>query len=194
MNSDQIAQLIYLSVLLLVIGGYFVAASRTNLPRFLQQGAIWVFIFVGAVTVAGLWGDIQSTGARQSVVQNDGQTVITTPRAPDGHYYLTLVINDVALPFVVDTGATDLVLSMADAARVGLDVENLAFLGVANTANGQTRTATVRLEEVRLGDVTDRSVRAVVNQGEMNGSLLGMNYLQKYGRIEIAGNALTLTR
>lgn len=194
MNSDQIAQLIYLSVLLLVIGGYFVAASRTNLPRFLQQGAIWVFIFVGAVTVAGLWGDIQSTGARQSVVQNDGQTVITTPRAPDGHYYLTLVINDVHLPFVVDTGATDLVLSMADAARVGLDVENLAFLGVANTANGQTRTATVRLEEVRLGDVTDRSVRAVVNQGEMNGSLLGMNYLQKYGRIEIAGNALTLTR
>lgn len=194
MNSDQIAQLIYLSVLLLVIGGYFVAASRTNLPRFLQQGAIWVFIFVGAVTVAGLWGDIQSTGARQSVVQNDGQTVITTPRAPDGHYYLTLVINDVPLPFVVDTGATDLVLSMADAARVGLDVENLAFLGVANTANGQTRTATVRLEEVRLGDVTDRSVRAVVNQGEMNGSLLGMNYLQKYGRIEIAGNALTLTR
>lgn len=195
MNGDTIAQLVYLSVLLLVIGGYFLATGRKNMPRMLQQGAIWVFIFVGAITVAGLWSEHGNTLVpRQSVIQEDGSTIVSAPRAPDGHYYLSLRINDAPVLFVVDTGATDLVLTRGDAARVGLDPSSLPFLGIANTANGQTRTAQVRLDEVRLGDITDRNVRAVVNAGDMNESLLGMTYLQKFGRIEIENNRLTLTR
>jgi aspartyl protease family protein len=47
---------------------------------------------------------------------------------------------------------------------------------------------------VTLGDVTDRDVSAVVNEGEMSQSLMGMGYLQRWGRIEIAGGELILTR
>ena len=50
------------------------------------------------------------------------------------------------------------------------------------------------LNEVRLGEVTDRDVPAVVNEGEMEQSLLGMGYLQRWGRIEISGGELILTR
>ena len=195
MTGDDIANLIYLSVLILVIGGYFIAASRTNLPKMMQQGAIWLFIFIGAITVAGLWSEMSTTSfSRQSVVQTDGSTIVSAPRDRDGHYYLSLTINDAPIRFVVDTGATDLVLTKEDAARVGLDPQQLAYLSIANTANGQVRLARVRLDSVQLGDITDRGVRAVVNEGEMHESLLGMTYLQKFGRIQIEGNRLTLVR
>lgn len=195
MNGDDIAQLIYLGVLILVIGGYFLASSRANMPRMLQQGAIWVFIFIGAITVAGLWSEMSGTALpRQSVVQTDGGTIVSAPRSPDGHYYLALTINGTPVRFVVDTGATDLVLTKRDAARIGLDPDALAYLSVANTANGQVRLARVRLDTVQLGDITDRRVSAVVNEGDMQESLLGMTYLQKFGRIEIADNKLTLIR
>jgi aspartyl protease family protein len=116
------------------------------------------------------------------------------PRSPDGHYYLTLDVNDMPVRFVLDTGATSIVLTQADARRAGIDPGALAYTGRASTANGTVRTAAVRLETIALGPVVDRQVPAVVNEGEMQQSLLGMSYLQRWGSIEIAGGALTLTR
>ena len=55
--------------------------------------------------------------------------------AADGHYYLSVDINGAPVNFVVDTGATDLVLTRKDAARVGLDPDSLIYQGRANTAN-----------------------------------------------------------
>ena len=66
--------------------------------------------------------------------------------------------------------------------------------GRAMTAHGEVRTAPVRLDSVELGPVLDRNVRAWVNEGEMDKSLLGMSYLQRWNRIEITGNALVLSR
>jgi aspartyl protease family protein len=96
--------------------------------------------------------------------------------------------------FVIDTGATDIVLSHSDAQRVGLQLENLAYVGRAMTANGEVRTAPVRLDSIALGPVKDTHIPAWVNQGEMGHSLLGMSYLQRWSKIEIGGGALVLTR
>jgi clan AA aspartic protease (TIGR02281 family) len=70
----------------------------------------------------------------------------------------------------------------------------LIFVGTANTANGTVRTAPVWLASVSLGGMTDTDVRAVVNEGQMDGSLLGMTYLGLFGRIEIADGKLILSR
>ena len=51
-----------------------------------------------------------------------------------------------------------------------------------------------RLDEVRLGPLVDRNVRAVVNDGDLFGSLLGMGYLDRFRSIEIRGDELILTR
>jgi aspartyl protease family protein len=95
---------------------------------------------------------------------------------------------------VVDTGATEMVLSQDDALRVGIDPDRLIYSGVAATANGTVRTARVRLNEVALGPITDRNVAVYVNEGPMQGSLLGMGYLQRYDRLEIADGRLILER
>lgn len=192
MSADSIAQLIYLGAFVLVLGGGFLLTSKLKLGQTLQMAATWVLIFIGVIAAVGLWGDIQDDLYAGRVQFDD--TSITVPRSTDGHYYLTLDINGTPTPFVVDTGATDIVLSRSDAARAGLDVENLRYLGRALTANGEVRTAPVTLDRVSLGPHEDRNVFAVVNEGALDQSLLGMGYLQRWGRIEIAGGEMTLSR
>ena len=193
MTGDSIAQLFYLGALGLVLGGAFLLSSRLKLGQTLQMASIWALIFVGAIAAVGLWGDIQDDLYPRQASFDDAGT-ITIPRGQDGHYRLTLNVNDTPINFVVDTGATDIVLNQADAAAVGLDPENLVFLGRAATANGEVRTARVRLDTVKIGPYTDTSVPAVVNDGDLWQSLLGMGYLQNWGRIEISGGEMRLSR
>ena len=194
MANIETGQLIYLLLLLLMVAGWFFMQNRQGLNKTLQQLAVWGMIFVGVAAGYGLWGDISRTSALPRQSYEAGLGTVTIPRERDGHYYLTAQINDASVRFVVDTGATDMVLTQADARAVGIDPDSLNYLGRANTANGEVRTAFVRLDEVRLGEVRDINVPAVVNQGEMSESLLGMGYLQRWGRIEITNGELILTR
>lgn len=193
MSNLDTGNLIYLIVLLAMVAGWFFMQSREGLNKTLQYAAIWAMIFIGGAAGVGLWQDI-SRDARTPQFSVAGTDQIVVPRDRDGHYYLTLDINGARIPFVVDTGATEMVLTQADAARAGVELETLAYLGRASTANGEVRTAYVRLDDVTLGEVTDRNVAAVVNEGDMEQSLLGMGYLQRWGRIEITGGELILTR
>jgi aspartyl protease family protein len=193
MTGDNTASLIYLALLGCAVGGWFLAQNREAMGKVLQQAMIWGFLFLGVVAGYGLWNDVQRQTMNDQMLQlGNGQ--IAVPRQSDGHYYLTLELNGERIRFVVDTGATDMVLTRDDAERAGLEPETLHFVGTAYTANGTVRTAPVRINTVQLGDITDTDVRASVNGGEMDGSLLGMGYLEKWGRIEISGGELRLTR
>ena len=193
LTSDNIASLIYLVLMGSAVAGWFFVSGREKIGKSLQMAAIWAFIFLGVIAGYGLWNDVQrQTTGGQMLQLGEGQIVV--PRQRDGHYYLTLALNGENIRFVVDTGATDMVLTRDDAARAGLDPDSLNFIGTANTANGQVRTAPVRIDTVRLGDITDTNVFASVNDGEMFGSLLGMRYLEKWGSIQIANGELRLTR
>lgn len=193
MTGDEIARLFYLGLLGFALLGWFVASNRDGIGTNLRNVLAWCFIFLGAVGGYGLWEDIKNDVApRQLVMDNGGR--IEVPRSIDGHYYLTLDVNGVETQFVVDTGATDLVLTQEDARRVGLDPGRLAYTGSAGTANGVVRTARVSLDDVAIGPVRDRNVVAVVNQGEMETSLLGMRYLNRFDRLEIADGRLVLER
>jgi aspartyl protease family protein len=86
------------------------------------------------------------------------------------------------------------VLNAADARRVGIDLDDLAYLGRARTANGEVRTARTRVDSMSLGGITDRNVSVAVNEGQMDQSLLGMDYLQRWSSIEIREGAMVLTR
>ncbi|MBO9396981.1 TIGR02281 family clan AA aspartic protease [Shimia sp. R9_2] len=193
MSEFEIGHLAYLSLLLVMVLMWYISSGRLALGQTLRNAAIWVLIFLGAIAVAGMWEDIRSTVRPMQTVLDDGSR-IEIPRSNDGHYYATLRLNGANIDFVVDTGASEIVLSKADARRAGLDPDNLAYWGRAMTANGEVRIAPVWIEEISLGDFTDRDVRATVNEGEMPQSLLGMSYLQRYAQITIAGNRLILTR
>lgn len=170
-----------------------VSLGRQRLHKTLQNASIWALIFVGAIAAVGIWEDVKDDVLpRQAAFEQQGR--VEVPRHFDGHYYLTLDINGQPVEFVVDTGATSIVLTKGDAAKVGLDVPGLQYFGRANTANGEVRTASVRLDEISVGGIKDHNVPAYVNDNEMFQSLLGMSYLQRWERIEIADGKLILQR
>lgn len=193
MSSFELGNVIYLILLLAMVLTWFVAQNRQSLGKTAQQALAWGLIFVGVIAAIGVWDDIRQTlRPTQSVITATGQ--VEVPRAQDGHYYLTLQVNDKPIEFLVDTGASEMVLTAADAERAGLQLDDLIYSGRALTANGEVRTARVKLDSVELGDVLDQGVTAWVNEGEMEQSLLGMGYLRRWNRIEISDNALVLTR
>ncbi len=192
MSTEQIMQLTYLVLLGAAIGGSAIVAGRSNLGRMAQQAAIWALIFIGVIGAYGLWGDIsRNVAPRQASI---GENVISVPRGPGGHYFLEIAVNDTPVRFIVDTGASQVVLSDRDARRVGINPDDLEFTGMAATANGMVRTAPVMLERMTLEGITDGPVAAVVNGGDMSESLLGMSYLGLYDRIEISNDMMVLTR
>ncbi len=193
MSNWQTGQLTYLVLLGAAVLFWFVTNHRQSFRKTIQQGMAWALIFIGIIAAYGMWGDIRSTIMPQaSVFSEEGRVVI--PRSPDGHYRLALSVNGAPVNFVVDTGASNIVLSKQDAAKAGLDPESLPYFGRALTANGEVRTAPVVLEEVRLGDLIDRRVPAQVNGGELDQSLLGMSYLGHWREITISNNTLILQR
>lgn len=193
MNEFDTARLLYLVLLGGALILWFFAQNRAAPGKLAQQALAWGLIFVAVLAAAGLWGDIRNTvQPRQTVLTRDNR--VELPRAPDGHYYVTARVNGAPVRFVVDTGASQVVLSKADAERAGIDTGALVYLGRAYTANGEVRTAPVRLESFAIGPFRDAELRAVVNDGEMDQSLLGMTYLQRWSSVEIGGGKLVLTR
>ncbi len=185
----DVTQIIALG-LLIVVGLSLLGSIVSNNSA--RNAAVWVLIFVGVTAVSSQWDEISRNFYPQQTTFTDG--AVEVPKGPDNHFRLTLQINDVPVEFLVDTGASQMVLTLEDAARVGLDPDTLPFIGTAFTANGEVATAPVRLDRVQLGEITDTRFRAAVNSGEMESSLLGMSYLSRFESIEITPDALILRR
>jgi clan AA aspartic protease (TIGR02281 family) len=92
-----------------------------------------------------------------------------------GHFVLDAAINDRPTTITADTGATLVVLTYEDAARLGLSPHSLNFSGLAEIPNGVARMAPITLDRVRVQDLTVRDVPAVVaERGALATNLLGM--------------------
>ena len=193
MEENDFSRLIYLSVLVVAILGSVLISRRGAYGKMFRQAGIWLLIFMGLVAIVASWQDIRQSGQTMSFQQSEDSAIII-PKEIDGHFHLTVTINDRPIEFLVDTGASDIVLTRNDAARVGFDPNRLDYWGMANTANGTVRLATIRLETVRLGEFIDKNIRASVNKAPMEKSLLGMRYLSKFRAIEISDDQMILKR
>ncbi len=190
MPDDTVMRLVYMGVLLATLAGWAIVEMRKGLGRTVKMMLAWGMILLGLMAVYGLWGDI-TRGLRPSQQADAAQ--VTLPRAADGHYYAQIQIQGQEISFMVDTGASDVVLTRRDARKLGIDPASLLYLGQAFTANGPVRTARVDLSDVRFGPFRDASLGASVNEGEMDGSLLGMAYLNQF-KITISGDQMVLSR
>jgi aspartyl protease family protein len=191
MDGETFGRVFYLVLLLAAVGTWVFAEFRGKMGQGLRMAVVWGTLFVAVMAGYALWTDIRQDVAPRQMVAEGGEIVL--PLAPDGHYYMQLDVGGTAVDFLVDTGASNVVLSQGDARRLGIDPAGLVYTGTAQTANGTVRTARVTLPQVSVGPFTDDRVAAWVNDGEMDGSLLGMDYLRLY-RIEIDGNRMVLRR
>lgn len=122
--------------------------------------------------------------------QNDHLTAI--PKASDGHFWANAVVNSKAVRLLVDTGATVIVLTPADAQRLGYAPASLTYDQKVVTANGETMAALVNLPTVGVGQSLVRNVDALVVKDGLTTSLLGMSYLGRLSRFEATPSSLIL--
>ena len=109
-----------------------------------------------------------------------------------GHFVVEAVVDGVSVRFLVDTGASDVILSPGDAARLGLDVKTQAFTRPYRTANGLVFGAPVRLGLLSIGPITMTGVRASVNGAPMKRSLLGMSFLGRLSGYDVSRETMIL--
>jgi aspartyl protease family protein len=109
-----------------------------------------------------------------------------------GHVVLDAAVNGAPVLMLVDTGASLVTLTPADARSAGIDPARLAFSGHVNTANGTARMAPVTLREIRIGQLSLYDVPAAVLE-HLNVSLLGMSFLSRLQGYEMRDGKLTIT-
>lgn len=190
MDSNDLPRLIYLGILLIAVGGWIFAETRQSFGKSLRMLMAWGLIFLGVIAGYGLWEDVRRDIAPRQTVLQDG-SAIEVPRGRGGHYHMTINVQGTPVDFIVDTGATDVVLSLDDARAIGLDPDALPFLGSAQTANGPVKTAYSTVEFMSIGPVRFDRVQVAVNGGDLNDSLLGMSFLSRFD-ISIIDGVLTL--
>lgn len=193
MTTGNWEQLIYYSILLAAILGSVLLTRRGQIGKTLRQFGVWALVFGAIVMGYGIWTDLtRNTSGSFARTNAEGSVVLDKQR--DGHFHATVVINGVPIDTLVDTGATLTVLTPQDAQAAGFDINRLQFSGQARTANGLVSTAPIRLDRVALGPFEERNVRAAVNGGILDKSLLGMEFLNRFDRLEITRDQLIITK
>nr|WP_236581441.1 TIGR02281 family clan AA aspartic protease [Hydrogenophaga sp. BPS33] len=110
------------------------------------------------------------TGGRQRIVLTADSR---------GHFFPSGQINGRAVQFLVDTGASSVILSESDAKRINLDYTKGRRV-IVNTANGNVSGHQVRLDSVRVGDAQVYGVDAIVLPQPMLFVLLGNTFLTRF--------------
>jgi aspartyl protease family protein len=132
-------------------------------------------------------GRAASNGGTTTV--SDG--MIELQRSSDGHFYADVQINGATIHALVDTGASEIALSRADASSAGLATSIGMPQVVGEGADGDIHGEVVKLDRVTLGHKTAEGMSAVVlSSGEQ--SLLGQSFLSKFDSVEIRGDLMVL--
>jgi len=144
----------------------------------LAVGAVLVLAFSFQDRILDLWHRLRSAVIPGYPVQTQaGEMVIS--ESPGGSYLVYGRVNGTPVAFLVDTGASDIVLSPADARRIGVDMDSLKFDHVYETANGQGRGAPYRVATLQVGGIVLHDVPVSINQAPMQTSLLGVEFLKR---------------
>jgi aspartyl protease family protein len=115
----------------------------------------------------------------------------TLDRAPNGHFYTQASVNGQSLPFVVDTGASSVALTVDSARSIGLYVDPSSFTTVGEGASGATRGMFVKLDKLEVAGRTVEHVDAVVLEG-LPVNLLGQSVLTRLGGVQMSGDKMVL--
>ena len=166
--------ILVLAVVLLVGGGYaakFVDKAVVEHPQ------------VAAATT--------SVSAPREPVSSGRSLMVDAGR--DGHFAVQSQVNGVFTDFMIDTGASVVVLRETDAANAGMRPMPADYTATVSTANGKVKGAPVKIDRIEVGGMTVYDVPALVLPDDiLDKNLLGMAFLSRLKRYEVAGGRLVM--
>ncbi|MFG1346340.1 TIGR02281 family clan AA aspartic protease [Xanthobacter autotrophicus DSM 431] len=132
-------------------------------------------------------------GYAVNLAQIGSTATVEVSRSSSGDFGVRASVNGTALSMLVDTGASSVVLTHEAAQAAGLPVDFLKYDVPVDTAGGRTKAASVVLDAVVVGGITERRVRALVSPpGMLRTSLLGMSFLSRLEGFEFRGDKLVM--
>jgi len=191
-------QLVYLIAWLCLIASGIVLGSRFALRHSLRNVAIWTTIFA-ILGLGYLYRDFFADTYerfRAEILPAEpvavGEHTLVLTQSDTGEFVATGTVNGTAVSFLIDTGASDIVLAPQDAQRIGVDVSTLTYNLPSETANGIGNGAPLTVNTLTLGRIDLQHVSVVVNQAPMGRSLLGLAFLRRLKSFSFSGQKLTL--
>jgi aspartyl protease family protein len=159
----------------------------------MQRKAVMALTAAVAAVAAGQAVMVLAPAVRASFVRlPESRPAAAAPAAvsmgQDGHYWAQARINGQTVRMLVDTGATAVSLTAADARRVGIDPTTLTYGLKVATASGEARAARITLGSVAV----DGAVDALVIDRDSDASLLGMSYLSRLSGFDANRETLRL--
>jgi aspartyl protease family protein len=145
---------------------------------------------------AGDWTPARTATAEKAQNSRTAAARVTAISADrNGQFSAAALVNGVHVDMLADTGASLVVLSEADAQRIGIDLSRLSYDVSVRTANGTSSAAHTVLDEVQVGGISLRNVDALVAPpGALVTSLLGMSFIGSLTRFELRGDQLVLVQ
>ncbi|MEE8517323.1 MAG: TIGR02281 family clan AA aspartic protease [Alphaproteobacteria bacterium] len=199
-DRDGQVHVVYYVLLATLMGSAWLVGMRIGLKAAFKNALAWIGIGLVLILGYSFRHDLGAIKDRvlgellphRAVVTDGG--AISFRASAGGHFQIEARIDGTPIRFLVDTGATDIVLSPADARRLGFDPAKLRFDRSYRTANGIVQGAPVTLGELTVGPIRLNAIAATVNGAAMNQSLLGMRFLNHLKSYEVKDGVLTLYR
>ncbi|MGH7023783.1 MAG: retropepsin-like aspartic protease family protein [Caulobacteraceae bacterium] len=194
-GSFEILRLVGLAAL---VSSGLLTARRLDLGKAARAAALWAAILFVLVAGYVYRDDARDLALRMRSALFPAFAVagapgsVTVGRSEGGAFYVMGQVNGAPVRFAIDTGASDVVLSPADAARAHLDTDGLAFSQPSETANGVGYGAKTTAGTLAVGPIKLANVTVFVNQAPMSVSLLGMSFLSRLQSFEIRGDELIM--
>ena len=195
-QPDQMMWLVYLLFVIVLIFSGSGMIRRMHGAQMARDAMIWLAIIVVLVLGYSFCNDLQYSrlGAAliPSRIQKTADGGLSINMAQDGHFHMEAEVNGVRMNFMVDTGASDIVLSPRDAKNAGFPIETLNYSRTYHTANGTGSGAPIIIKTMRVGPFMLTDIPASVNAAAMDTSLLGMAFLKQFREYHVNGDTLTL--
>ncbi len=201
--NDDFADAAYMSIFGVVVAAGLLG-SGIPLNDAVRNIAIWAVIVLGLVTGYQYKYELSNIanrvtaglipGTAISGNNADGTDTVSISQSANGHFEVNALVNDQRVHFLVDTGASTIVLSQSDAQKAFIDTSSLKYTIPVSTANGRAMAASVTLQEIKIGNIVRHNLQALVSQdGLLTGSLLGMNFMNSLSAYSVQRDQLILT-
>jgi aspartyl protease family protein len=184
-------------VLALVSSG-LARVRKVDLGATARIVAGWAAIFLVAVTAYALHDDagrlarkVATALVPDHAIAESVNTMVIGRGESEG-FYVVAQVDGAPIRFVIDTGSTDILLSPADARRIGLSPGAADFARPSETANGVAYSAAARVRSLTVGPIQLADVPVSISKEPMSVSLLGMPFLNRLDSFEVKGDQLFL--
>ena len=199
-DDDSLLETVRLVALLALVSSGIVFVRQIQVGEVVRNLAIWIglaaLIAVGFSFRAELEGLYERVSGdlvpSRAIALGDDELVINA--AADGHFYIDGRANGQRIRFLIDTGASSVAISPADARRIGVDLDRLRYVQRLQTANGIGWGAPYRLDSLSIGTFGFADVPVSINSADMGTALLGMSVLERLTSFEVRGDKLYLRR